>query len=88
MTLETNYLDNYADDGNLSNSRTLTQQEKKEVELAEKCGLVFGGVGDEGQLEFIGEKEDFERFESEKESREQVEIDLMDRRSKSYLKYA
>lgn len=47
--------------------RKFNKEEMAKMKLASECGLAFGGVDDEGELEFIGTDEQWKEFEARKD---------------------
>ena len=45
------------------NTTIMTEQEK--IKVAEKCGLAYSGKNAEGELQFIGTEQQWEKFDDE-----------------------
>lgn len=43
--------------------RKFTEEQMVKMKLASECGLAFGGVDDEGELNFIGTEKEWKKFE-------------------------
>lgn len=45
----------------------MTDEQNRTIKLAQSIGMVFSGINEDGELEFIGEREQWSEFERLKE---------------------
>lgn len=44
--------------------KKFSEEEMLKMKLADRCGLAYGGRDDEGELNFIGSKKQWDKFEA------------------------